>query len=315
VKSVVFAYHNMGVTGLEALLRNGFEVGAIFSHADDPGEKCWFTSVADWAKSRNISVLCPEDINKPHWIGHIAALAPDAVFSFYYRKMLCQEILNIPTVGAYNLHGSLLPAYRGRVPVNWVLVNGEKQTGVTLHNMVAKPDAGDMVGQKAVDIAFEDTAVILYDKLCRASAALLDEVLPLIRTGKAPCVVQDAGKASYFGGRKPEDGRINWSWSATRIYNLIRAVTDPYPGAFSFLPDGTKMLLWWGVPEERETEMKLFKGLEAGTVVVDNKAKRVYVACGAGRIRLQDIEINGNRIKNGAIWQYFRQYRNMPVLR
>jgi len=310
VKSVVFAYHNMGVAGLEALLRNGFNVRTIFSHADDPGEKCWFASVADWAKNRGIPVLCPEDVNKPEWIGHIAALAPDTIFSFYYRKMLCQEILNIPAAGAYNLHGSLLPAYRGRVPVNWVLVNGEKQTGVTLHSMVAKPDAGDMVGQKAVDIAFEDTAVSLYDKLCRASSALLDEVLPLIRTGRAPRMVQDAGKASYFGGRKPEDGRINWSWTAMRIYNLIRAVTDPYPGAFSSLPDGTKVLVWWGLPEGEASGAD-----EVGTVGVDNAEEKVYVASGAGRIRLLDIEINGNRIKNGAIWQYFRQYKNMPVLR
>ena len=309
MKSVVFAYHNMGVAGLEALLRNGFEVGTIFSHEDDPEEKCWFASVADWAKGREIPVLCPEDVNKPEWIDRIAALAPDTIFSFYYRKMLCREILAIPAVGAYNLHGSLLPAYRGRVPVNWVLVNGEKRTGVTLHNMVAKPDAGDMVGQKAVDIAFEDTAVILYDKLCRVSAVLLDEILPLIRTGRAPRLVQDARKASYFGGRKPEDGRIDWSWTAMRIYNLIRAVTDPYPGAFSFLPDGTKIFVWGGVPEEAADTS------EAGTVAVDNNEERVYVAAGDGRIRLLDIGIDGDRIKNGAIWKYFRKYKNMPVLR
>ena len=309
MKSVVFAYHNMGIGGLEALLRSGFKVVTIFSHEDDPGEKCWFASVADWAKSRDIPIVFPEDVNKPEWIAHISALAPDTIFSFYYRKMLCQEILNIPASGAYNLHGSLLPAYRGRVPVNWVLVHGETQTGVTLHNMVAKPDAGDIVGQKAVDITFEDTAITLYDKLCRASSTLLDEVLPLILTGRATLIVQDARKASYFGGRKPEDGRIGWSWTAIRIYNLIRAVTDPYPGAFSFLPDGTKMLVWWGFPEEEGSG-----AAGAGTVVVDNEGEMIYVQAGTGRIRLLDIEINGNRIKNGAIWQYFRNFKDMPVL-
>lgn len=308
MKSVVFAYHNMGVAGLEALLRNGFEVATIFSHKDDPGEKCWFTSVVDWAKGRDIPVLCPEDVNKPEWIGHIDSFAPDTIFSFYYRKMLCQEILDIPATGAYNLHGSLLPAYRGRAPVNWVLVNGESRTGVTLHNMVVKPDAGDMVGQKAVDIDFDDTAVTLYDKLCRASTALLDEILPLIRTGRAPRLVQDARKASYFGGRKPEDGRINWSWTAMRIYNLIRAVTDPYPGAFTFLPDETKILVWWGVPEETS------EADGAGTVLVDKHEEKVYVAAGEGRILLLDIEISGHRIKDAEIWRYFRQYETMPVL-
>ncbi len=309
MKAVVFAYHNMGIAGLEALLRNGFAVGTIFSHEDDPGEKCWFASVADWARSRNIPVFCPADVNQPEWIGHIAALAPDAIFSFYYRKMLCREILAIPQAGAYNLHGSLLPAYRGRAPVNWVLVNGEKQTGVTLHYMVAKPDAGDVVGQKTVDIAFEDTAVTLYDKLCRASVELLDEVLPLLRTGRAPRLGQDIRKASYFGGRKPEDGRIDWSWTALRIYNLIRAVTDPYPGAFSLLPDGKKFLVWWGVPE------KALGAAAAGTVVLDNEEERVSVAAGDGRIRLLDIEINGDRIRNGEIWRYFRQNNSKPVLK
>ncbi len=133
--------------------------------------------------------------------------------------------------------------------------------------------------------------------------------MPLIRTGKAPRLVQDAVKASYFGGRKPEDGRINWSWTAIKIYNLIRAVTDPYPGAFSFLPDGTKVLVWWGMPEAASETGA------AGTVVVDNAGKKVYVVSGAGRIRLLDIEINGSRIKNGEIWQYFQMDRNMPVLR
>jgi UDP-4-amino-4-deoxy-L-arabinose formyltransferase/UDP-glucuronic acid dehydrogenase (UDP-4-keto-hexauronic acid decarboxylating) len=308
VKTVVFAYHNMGVAGLEALLRNGFQIGTIFTHDDDPGEKIWFASVAAWGKERAIPVLSPEDVNKPEWVRHIAALNPEAIFSFYYRRLLCREILAIPAAGAYNLHGSLLPAYRGRVPVNWVLVNGEKRTGVTLHNMVVKPDAGDMVGQQAVDIDFEDTAVSLYEKLCRASASLLDEVLPLIRGGRAPRMIQDAGKASYFGGRKPEDGLINWSWTAMRIYNLIRAVTDPYPGAFSFMPDGKKVLVWWGTPEEGAGTGN------AGTVLIDNREERVDVLTGAGRIRLLDIEIEGRRMKNGAIFKYFRQYNNAAVL-
>jgi methionyl-tRNA formyltransferase len=308
VKAVVFAYHNMGIAGLEALLRHGFAVETIFSHADDPGEKCWFASVADWAKSHGIPVFCPADVNQPEWIGHIAALAPETIFSFYYRKMLGREILTIPPAGAYNLHGSLLPAYRGRAPVNWVLVNGEKQTGVTLHYMVAKPDAGDMVGQKTVDIAFEDTAVTLYDKLCRASGELLDEVLPLIRSGQAPRRQQDMRQASYFGGRKPEDGRIDWSWTALRIYNLVRAVTDPYPGAFSFLPDGKKILVWWGTPEQA-------LDTAAGTVLIDSEAEGVYVAAGDGSIRLLDIEINDHRMRNGEIWKYFRHHHDRPLLR
>jgi len=250
VRTVVFAYHNMGIAGLEALKRAGFDILAVFSHADDPEEKCWFASVVSWAQERHIPVHCPEDVNAPESVARIASLAPEVIFSFYYRKLLSEEILAIPRVGAFNLHGSLLPAYRGRVPVNWVLVNGEEQTGVTLHYMTAKPDAGDMVGQRTVGIDFADTAFTLYDKLCREAAILLDEVLPLIRKGRAPRIPQDDAHATYFGGRKPADGRIDWTWSARRIYNLIRAVTDPYPGAFTLLPEGKKMMIWWGLPEE-----------------------------------------------------------------
>jgi len=252
VRAVAFAYHNMGIAGLEALKRAGFDILAVFSHADDPDEKCWFASVVSWAQERHIPVNCPEDVNGPEWVARIASLAPEAIFSFYYRKLLGNEILAIPRAGAFNLHGSLLPAYRGRVPVNWVLVNGEERTGVTLHYMTAKPDAGDIVGQRAVEIDFTDTAFTLYGKLCREAAILLDEVLPLIRKGRAPRIPQDAARATYFGGRKPADGRIDWTWPARRIYNLIRAVTDPYPGAFTFLPEGEKMMIWWGLPEEAE---------------------------------------------------------------
>ncbi len=116
--------------------------------------------------------------------------------------------------------------------------------------MVTKADAGDIVGQKVVPIERTDTAVILYKKLCDAAGELLDELLPLMKAGTAPRLPQDIEKGSYFGGRRPEDGRIDWRWPAERIYNMIRAVTEPYPGAFCLLPDGTKLILWWATPEE-----------------------------------------------------------------
>jgi methionyl-tRNA formyltransferase len=250
VIAVVFAYHNMGLVGLEALKNTGFKIAAVFSHQDDPSENCWFGSVSDWAKENGIAVFCPNDVNTPEWAENISRLAPDVIFSFYYRNILSTAILNAATLGTFNLHGSLLPAYRGRVPVNWVLINGEQQTGVTLHCMTEKPDAGDIVGQKAVAIDFSDTARTLYDKLCIAAKELLEDVLPLIRERTAPCTAQDLSKGSYFGGRKPEDGHIDWNWPAVRIYNLIRAVTDPYPGAFGFLPDSEKIVIWWALPDE-----------------------------------------------------------------
>ena len=299
MRAVVFAYHNMGIAGLEALKNCGFEIAAVFSHRDDPSESCWFGSVSEWAAANRIAVFCPDRVNAPEWIAKIYRFAPDAIFSFYYRSLLCREILDAAPSGAFNLHGSLLPAYRGRAPVNWVLVNGEKRTGVTLHCMVEKPDAGDIVGRRAVDIDFGDTARTLCDKLCAAAGTLLAETLPLIRDGRAQRIPQDLSKGSYFGGRGPEDGRIDWSWTAVRVYNLIRAVTEPYPGAFAFLPGGGKIMIWRALTEEGD-----FPERPPGRIRIESG--RVCVATGAGRLRLVDVEAAGIRMKNEELLQFFR---------
>ena len=250
MKAVVFAYHNMGIAGLDALFNSGFDIKAVFTHEDDPGENCWFGSVKNWAQQNNISVYTTEEVSSPKWIARIAAFNPNIIFSFYYRKMICREILDLPKFGAFNLHGSYLPDYRGRCPVNWAIIKGEKKTGVTLHYMIDKPDAGDIVGQKAVVIELADTAKTLYDKLCLAAKDLLDELLPLIKSGHIPRQKQDLKAGSYYGGRRPEDGRIDWSKSADDIYNLIRGVTRPYPGAYALTENYEKLIVWWAETQE-----------------------------------------------------------------
>jgi methionyl-tRNA formyltransferase len=301
MRVVVFAYHNMGIAGLNALERAGYEIAAIISHEDDPGENCWFGSVKKWGEERGIPVECPADIGSKKWEERIAALHPEMIFSFYYRHMIREEILRIPPLGAYNLHGSLLPAYRGRCPVNWVLVHGETQTGVTLHHMVRKADAGDIVGRKVVPIAPEDTALTLYGKLCDAAGILLDEFLPLMKIGRAPRIPQDISLGSYFGGRRPEDGRIDWSWPAVRIYNLIRAVTDPYPGTLCSLTDGSRLMIWWGTPEERrEGEETKPPGC------IEIEGDRVLVRTGQGRIRLLNVQAGGERMTGNELIRYFK---------
>jgi len=305
MRAVVFAYHNMGIAGLEALKRNGFEISAVFSHRDDPGENIWFESVAQWAKAHGVPVFCPETVNKTEWIEKIRGMYPDVLFSFYYRKILKSDILNIPPSGAYNLHGSLLPAYRGRCPVNWVLIHGEKKTGVTLHHMIEKADAGDIVGQREIEISPDDTAASLYVKLCAGAGALLDELLPLIKNGKAPRITQDPAKATYFGGRRPEDGRIEWSWTVERIHNLVRAVTEPYPGAFTDF-GGTKMFIWRVLPES---------GSDAGSMpgAVEVSGEEVYVCAADGRLRLLDIELDGVRMTGRSIFEYFKTKRGIVL--
>jgi len=290
MKSVVLAYHNIGCAGIEALLRNGFEVNAVFTHKDDPHENTWFDSVAELAASKGIPTFAPEDINHPLWVKRIKALSPDIIFSFYYRKMVKQPILDIPPAGCLNLHGSLLPRYRGRCPINWVLINGEKETGVTLHYMTPRPDDGDIVCQSTITIEDTDTAKSLSDKAVRAASSMLDNILPRIKTGTAPREPQDHSKSSYYGGRRPADGEIDWTTSATRIRNLVRAITRPYPGAFSYMSD-TKCL-FWAVSEVSDSGEKQ----SPGTVISTDP---LLVSCGEGAIRIDSGQVDGGVYVSG----------------
>lgn len=243
MKAIVFAYHDMGCVGIEALIDAGYEITAIYTHLDNPGENHFFQSVAHLAAEHNIEVFSPENVNHPLWIERIKQSSPDIIFSFYYRDLICDEILSIPAQGAFNLHGSLLPRYRGRAPLNWVLVNGETETGVTLHKMVHRADAGDIAAQYKVTIDPTDDALRLHKKLTLTAQELLTAQLPLIKKGQLQLTPQDESKATYVGRRTPEDGRLDWNRSATELHNLVRAVSEPWPGAFSF--SGTIRFIVW----------------------------------------------------------------------
>jgi UDP-4-amino-4-deoxy-L-arabinose formyltransferase/UDP-glucuronic acid dehydrogenase (UDP-4-keto-hexauronic acid decarboxylating) len=261
--------------GIKALLKHGFEIVSVFTHRDNPQETIWFDSVAELASEHRIPVFAPTDVNHSRWVEKIKELSPDILFSFYYRQLIQREILDVPKAGCLNLHGSLLPKYRGRVPINWVLVNGEKETGVTLHYMTPRPDDGDIVVQKKISISDDDTALRLHWKVAQAAEKLLDEVLPQIQNGNAPRIPQDHGKATYFGGRRPADGEIEWVKTAREIRNLIRAVTKPFPGAFSFI--GERKCFFW---EAREIGLEAGKYLP-GTVI---SAKPLTIATGQNAI-------------------------------
>ena len=244
---VVCAYHNVGFRCLQELLEQSAHVAAVFTHEDSATEEIWFESVRKLAKSHQIPCYTT-DINLPENIDLLRGLAPDFLFSFYYRSMINKEILEIPKKGALNLHGSLLPKYRGRVPVNWAVIQGETETGATLHYMVEKPDAGDIVDQERVSIDFADTALDVFHKVTEAAVRIVRRSWPQLLTGAAQRVAMDLSAGSYFGGRKPSDGLIDWGKSSTEIYNLVRGVTHPYPGAFTFL-DGEMVLIWCAMPK------------------------------------------------------------------
>lgn len=277
MKAVVFAYHDMGCTGVQALLDAGYQIAAIFTHPDNAQENHFFGSVARLAAEQGIAVYAPDDVNHPLWIDRIRAMAPEVIFSFYYRHLLSDAILSLAPKGGFNLHGSLLPKYRGRAPLNWVLVNGEQETGVTLHRMVKRADAGDIVAQQKVIIAENDNALSLHRKLCAASQTLLHDALIQIRENRTHERKQDENQATYVGRRTPEEGRLEWEKTAHELHNLVRAVSDPWPGAFSFVGQ-TKFIVWKSRVHPQAVTAR------AGTVL---SVSPLIVACGEGALEIQ----------------------------
>jgi len=303
MKTIVFAYHNIGCAGIKALLKNNFKIAAVFTHKDDPNETIWFDSVAELAAEHNIPVYAPENVNHPIWEKKIKDMAPDIIFSFYYRKIINREILDIPARGCLNLHGSMLPEYRGRCPVNWVLVNGEKETGVTLHYMTPTPDSGDIAAQKKIEISDTDTAKSLHMKSAEAVSLLLDEALPKIKENTIKPVPQDASRASYFGGRGPGDGEIDWTMPAERIVNLVRAVTKPYPGAFSFA--GNRKIMFWNVSKKEAVDT----GALPGTIL---STSPLTIACGRDAVHVDAGQTeSGIHVKGGQLAKELRLAKGM----
>jgi methionyl-tRNA formyltransferase len=285
-RAVVFAYHNVGVRCLKLLLSQGVDVALVVTHRDDPGETIWYDSVAATAAEYDLPVATPDDPNTAELLARVRAAAPDFLFSFYYRKMLKAPLLRCPGHGALNLHGSLLPQYRGRAPVNWAVLHGDTETGATLHYMTEKPDNGDIVGQSAVPILRDDTAREVFDKVTVAAEITLAIALPGLIAGSAPRRPQDLAQGAYFRGRRPEDGIIDWLQPADRIHNLVRAVAPPYPGARTTVAGIPARVL-----RSRVVDAATPPTLTPSLAIVDG---RMIADCGGGgRLRILDLELEG----------------------
>ena len=272
--AVVFAYHDVGVNCLKALLNAGIQVDLVITHQDDPNENVWFGSVAKLCTEKNIPYITPSANELAGFIPQLESLAPDYIFSFYYRHMIPEQILACAKIAALNMHGSLLPKYRGRAPVNWAILHGESETGATLHVMEAKPDAGDIVGQAAVSIDPDETATEVFGKVSKAAVEVMQQVLPSLIQGNVPRQPNELQKGSYFGGRKPADGQIHWDQTALQVHNLVRAVAPPYPGAFTDYQDQTMLVARTSLkgPFPAKLDLGVY-----GIQVVDNQ---VFGICG-----------------------------------
>jgi methionyl-tRNA formyltransferase len=285
-RAVVFAYHDVGVRCLSVLLARGLDVALVLTHDDNPREQIWFGSVARLAALHRLPVTTVTDPNAQDMVARVRALQPDFVFSFYYRAMLEPALLEIPPRGALNLHGSLLPRYRGRVPVNWAVINGETETGATLHYMAAKPDAGDIVDQQAVPILPDDTALDVFRKVTCAAELVLHRSLPGLIAGAAPRRAQNLAAGSYFGGRRPEDGVIRWGQPAQAVHNLVRGVAPPYPGALTELDGRPARIL--------RTLREPGRPAPPGGPAMYAADGEIFAACGDGAVlRVAELEVEG----------------------
>ncbi len=300
---VVFAYHTIGVRSLEALVARGERIVAVVTHADDPGEGSWFESVADVARIHRIPCLTPSSPNLPEVVDALRESAPDLILSVWYRRLLGPELLALPRVAALNLHGSLLPAYRGRAPLNWVLVNGEPRTGVTLHHMTAAADAGDIVAQRPIDIEPDDTAFTLYERMTKIGVELLLETYPAVLADTAPRIRQDGSLTPPMSRRRPEDARIEWTWPAARIFNMIRAVAEPYQGAF--VGDGPARLRLWAASIRDDAPVEA----APGTVVEIVPSRGIAVTTGKGVLLITRVQSAGDVAEPADRWAARRALR------
>jgi methionyl-tRNA formyltransferase len=282
-----FGYSEVGHECLSLLLGRRDNVVALITHEDNPNENIWFKTPALAAREKGIPVYTPERVGTPEWMERIAAMRPDLILSVYYRNMIGMKVLGMAPLGAFNMHGSLLPAYRGRAPINWAVLHGENRIGMTLHRMVKEPDAGDIVDQEGVEIGPRDTAEQAFRKVLPCARRVLARQIDALLSGTAVATPQDASKATYFTGRKPEDGRIDWSRPSAAIFNLVRAVTEPYPGAFADVGPA-RLMVWWA-----ETGSSAARGRSGrpGEVL---SVSPLVVATGDGAIELTKTEWRGS---------------------
>lgn len=242
-RAVVFAYSEVGVRCVRELLAQGVEIPLLFTHTDDPTESHWYGSVAELARGAGLAVVTPENPNTEEWLERARAVRPEFLFSFYYRHLLAAPWLELPPRGALNMHGSLLPKFRGRAPVHWAIIAGESETGASLHYMLEKPDAGALVDQQVVPIAEDDTALAVSLKVAEAAREVLARSLPRLIAGTAAARPLDLARGSYYGRRRPEDGQIDWRRGARAVHDLVRAVAPPFPGAFTHV-NGCRVEIW-----------------------------------------------------------------------
>ena len=281
---------------LRRLVEAGHDVALVVTQPDRPagrGRALQPSAVKQVALELRLSVLQLESINQPEAVGLLRCLEPDAMVVQAFGQKLSAEVLRLPKLGCFNVHASLLPAYRGAAPINRVLLAGEPRTGVTIIRMAERIDAGEVLAQEALDIAPDWTAGDLSAALAPLGAELMARTLRDVEAGRAAAVAQDRSKVSHARKLEKNDGLIPWAKSAREVHNHVRGMT-PWPGAFTFVIDGRsgarlRVAVMKTAPAETgET------GAAAGTVLSAGHGG-IVVACGTGAVRLERVKPAGSR--------------------
>lgn len=275
-----FGFSDVGYRCLKLLLDKGCDVIGVFTHDADPHEAHWFQTPESLAKENFIRVFKPDTLKTEKWFRKVRYMKPDLILSLYYRNFIPEEIFSLARLGAYNMHGSYLPAYRGRAPLNWSIINGEDHCGVTLHTIEKKFDAGEIVDREKVTFGPDEYVGDIQPRVSAVAVRVLERALPSLLAGNPKLEKQDESKASYFGKRTPEDGRIDFSKSAREVFNLVRGVSRPFPGAFAEI-GGRRYTIWRAKPLED------FKGGRAGEIV---SREPFIIACGKGALEVSECD-------------------------
>jgi len=286
---VFVGVHQEARAPFEFLLAAGENVVGLVTLA--PEEAARFSATTDLAtiaRDANIPTLEVKTLKDEGAVEFVRKLRPDILLAIGWMQLLTDRVLRIPKIACLGFHASLLPKYRGRAPINWVLINGETKTGNTLMVLAPGADEGDIVAQREIAITFEDDCCTLYEKVSQTEVDMLAEVLPQIRLGRLPRIRQDSGSATVMPRRRPEDGLIDWSRDARRLYDWVRALTHPYPGAFTWL-NGRKMFVWTALPKPPHNPPA---DVAVGTVIHgDNGYPEVKT--GDGWLELRRVQLEG----------------------
>lgn len=281
MRILLLGYTSAAASIMDIIARTGNEIAALVLPSNRKGSEV--DAAIESSKERKIEFLFqPPNPPTEDFIEKLESFKPDLGLVFSYSQLVPKQIRDTARLGFINIHGALLPRNRGQNALNWVIINGEVETGVTIHYMGEGIDTGDIIAQKKVEIEFKDTALTLREKLNQASFELLEETLPLIGSGKTKSFPQDEALATTVRKRSPMDGLIDWNKKSVEIYNLVRALVKPWPGAFGFLK-GEKIIVWKTSPVEGN-----FTGSPGSILRRDEST--ILIKTGDGAILVEDFE-------------------------